>query len=287
MYRGEETDGENNTARAILNALGGTAFLAFKTIHEWHLRGLINLHDMQLVLRKHGVENLLLLDSLSDGERVFVGRMALFYLLRDEKDALVLLDEPETHFNDFWKRQMVDIVDDSLGDDPNDVVLTTHSSIALTDAFTSEVTVLQNDNGQVTANQPRIQTFGASPTEILQDVFNAPDSIGQRASEYLDMVLVLAENPEDIELWWNNESNDTLAKFIKSVENAYRARRVPAPSESDLQKRIPEVLRALGELSSKNIAIAIELLYNKLGSGYYRFEFHQRLIAIRNNTDLE
>jgi predicted ATPase len=39
-------------------------------------------------------------DELSDGEQVFLGRMALFYLMQGRDDALILLDEPESHFND-------------------------------------------------------------------------------------------------------------------------------------------------------------------------------------------
>lgn len=284
----EET--EKNTARAILDVLGGSALSAFRTLYTWHRQGLIDIRDMLLVLRKRGIDNLIQLDALSDGERVFVGRMALFYLLRDEKDALVLLDEPETHFNDFWKRQMVDIVDDSLGDDPNDVVLTTHSSIALTDAFASEVTVLQNDNGQVTAKQPRIQTFGASPTEILQDVFNAPDSIGQRASEYLDMVLLLTEKPFAVEEWWNGNTN-VLPELQAHVEQMYIEREEQTPEPARLYKRITEVLEALRQISrdndqnqNGNILSATQQLYEKLGSGYYRFEFDHRLDSLRSRT---
>lgn len=283
MYRRDGTDKERNTARAILDALGGNAFLAFRTIYDWHLRGLLNLRDMQLVLRKRGVGNLLLLDSLSDGERVFVGRMALFYLLRDEKDALVLLDEPETHFNDFWKRQMVDIIDDSLGDDPNDVVLTTHSSIALTDAFASEVTVLRNDNGQVSVSPPKIQTFGASPTEILQDVFLAPDSIGQRASEYLDMVLLLTERPFAVEGWWGGNTN-VLPELATHVQQMYIEREEQTPDPERLRKRISDVLEALRQISDSNILNATQQLYDKLGSGYYRYEFDHRLDFLRSRT---
>lgn len=283
LYRRDENDSERNTARAILNALGGTAYRAFRTLLDWHKRGRIDLRDMQLVLKKRSVDSLLLLDSLSDGERVFVGRMALFYLLQDEKDALVLLDEPETHFNDYWKRQMVDIIDESLGDDPNDVVLTTHSSIALTDAFASEVTVLKNDDGRVTAKHPKIQTFGASPTEILQDVFDAPDSIGQRASEYLDMVLLLTEKPFAVEEWWRGNL-ELLPELQAHVEQMYIEREAQIPEPERLENRMKEILEALRQISGGDILVATEQLHQKLGAGYYRFEFDHRLDFLRSRT---
>lgn len=46
---------------------------------------------------------------LSDGERSFLGRMCLFMLF-GEVESLILLDEPEVHFNDFWKRHIVSMM---------------------------------------------------------------------------------------------------------------------------------------------------------------------------------
>ena len=82
---------------------------------------------------------MLLYDWLSDGERMFLGRIALFYLLKGQDNALLILDEPETHFNDIWKRRLVDILDGALGDLASDVIISTHSSIALTDVFAEEI----------------------------------------------------------------------------------------------------------------------------------------------------
>ena len=68
-------------------------------------------------------------EELSDGEQMVLGRMALFHLLQNHHDALLLLDEPETHFNDKWKREIVDIIDDAIGNTANDVLISTHSSL--------------------------------------------------------------------------------------------------------------------------------------------------------------
>ena len=37
--------------------------------------------------------------------------MGLLFLLRRQDGSLLLLDEPETHFNDVWKREIVEMVD--------------------------------------------------------------------------------------------------------------------------------------------------------------------------------
>jgi energy-coupling factor transporter ATP-binding protein EcfA2 len=149
---------------------------------------------------KRNVEDILLYNWLSDGERVFLGRMALFQLLRGENDALMILDEPETHFNDVWKREIVDVIDTSLRDNNSEVIISTHSSISLTDVFDTEITLLYKNeiDGAIAIVEPRIPTFGASPNEIMIDIFGAPESVGQRATEFLDLVLMLAAHPDEV-----------------------------------------------------------------------------------------
>jgi len=108
----------------------------------------------------------------SGGEQMLLGRMALLFLLRGMDGGLLLLDEPETHFNDVWKREIVDLVDDNvLKETRAQVVVATHTSIALTDVFNEEVTLLQR---VASLNQ----TFGLRsrwpdelphPIELLRD----------------------------------------------------------------------------------------------------------------------
>ena len=103
---------------------------------------------LSVAVRKADVDDILLFDELSDGEQVYLERMALFHLLEGESDALLLLDEPEVHFNDKWKREIVDIVDSVLRDRANDVLIATHSSITLTDVFNDEIILFDKTDGQ-------------------------------------------------------------------------------------------------------------------------------------------
>src|SRR5207247_651741 len=67
---------------------------------------------------------LLLLNWLSDGEQSFLGRMCLFSLL-GKTESLILLDEPEVHFNDYWKRQIVALIDKVLRGRTSHALITT------------------------------------------------------------------------------------------------------------------------------------------------------------------
>ena len=69
------------------------------------------------------------LSEFSDGERLVLARWALFHLLAGQDDALLLLDEPETHFNDAWKREIVQVVDQAMGADASQVLIATHSPV--------------------------------------------------------------------------------------------------------------------------------------------------------------
>lgn len=175
---------------ALLQFLGGpdgSPFDSFKTLLDLRRQGL--LADIQFAVRKADVDDILLFDELSDGEQVYLERMALFHLLEGESDALLLLDEPEVHFNDKWKREIVDIVDSVLRDRANDVLIATHSSITLTDVFNDEIILFDKTDGQSVPREIRSTTFGADPSEVMIRLFGVPDSMGERALEWLDSQL--------------------------------------------------------------------------------------------------
>jgi predicted ATPase len=116
-----------------------------------------------------------LLDRLSDGEQSFLARMCLFGLFRTQQEMLILLDEPEVHFNDVWKREIVNIIDEMMQNTYSHIIISTHSSIALTDVPRNSIVKFTRDGRYLTGKQaittPSIQTFGADPTDIMVHVF--------------------------------------------------------------------------------------------------------------------
>lgn len=125
-------------------------------------------------------------EELSDGEQMVLGRMALFHLLEGQQDALLLLDEPETHFNDKWKREIVDIIDDAIGKTSNDVLISTHSAIVLSDVFNNEIVMVQKTADGSTVRNVDEPTFATDPSALMMTVFGADDSIGKRAQEFIE-----------------------------------------------------------------------------------------------------
>ena len=126
---------------------------------------------------------------LSDGEQSFLGRMCLFSLL-GATEALILLDEPEVHFNDYWKRQIVYLLDEVLQGRHSHVLMATHSSIVLTDVSSEDIIVLNREGPYATqAFNPSIHTFAADPSDILVHVFGAPQAAGEQSVTRIQQVL--------------------------------------------------------------------------------------------------
>jgi energy-coupling factor transporter ATP-binding protein EcfA2 len=279
-----------STAAALAEALAykdkSEAFAIFRRLQAWRARGL--LEDVTISLRKRKLEDMLLFDWLSDGERVFLGRMALLHLIHKQEDALIILDEPETHFNDYWKRQIVDVIDDQLRDNPSEVIISTHSSIALTDVFDTEITLLKKnaEDSSIVSVAPPIQTFGASPTEIMLGIFDAKDVVGQRANEFLDMILKIAAHPEEVESVWSMSGD--LADVDDSAAFKSLWRYVgELPHNYESPDRLMSVLRSVRDYTQKetsrdqvSVTDALSVLEKRIGPGYYQFEFRRRLRAL-------
>lgn len=284
----------------ILGKDSSQSFAIFQQLLRLQQQGI--LEDITIGLKKRNVKGVLLFDWLSDGERVYLGRMALLHLLAKQNDSLIILDEPETHFNDAWKRVVTDTIDQSLKDCSSEVVLATHSSIALTDVFDSEITVLHKDirTGTITASGPAIRSFGASPSDILRDIFEAPESTGQRASEFLNIMLVAVSHEKQTQHIWNMNSTDEeiyqhpdfrrLSNLIRVEMDRDGEINFPRNSyyERAFYAQILHTLRAARKYTQQqtgkldiSILDVLTTLHDLIGPGYYQLEFRQRLLALR------
>lgn len=165
---------------------------------------------------------LLLLDWLSDGERSFLGRMCLFTLM-GETEAMILLDEPEVHFNDFWKRKIVSLLDKNLENRQSHVLITTHSSITLTDVLEEDIIILDRISTYTNnAIKPSIKTFAADPSDIMVHVFNAPHPAGQRSVSYIQRIL---SEPTNGNLEARRNTLENLLSVVGQGYWSYKIRR--------------------------------------------------------------
>jgi len=178
-----------------------SAFNRFGELLRWLATGLVD--DIEMSIRRtekpreHEYSphdsGVMAYSELSDGEQMVLRRWGLFHLLAGQKDALLLLDEPETHFNDAWKREIVNIIEKAMGNDPSSVLIATHSAIVLSDVFDEEIIhIIKGRDGTSTANKVTSRTFATDPSALMMSLFNTEDSIGKRALKrietYIDKV---------------------------------------------------------------------------------------------------
>ncbi|MEO5334244.1 MAG: AAA family ATPase [Magnetococcus sp. YQC-5] len=178
---------------ALLGEPNDSTFERFGRLLQWSNAGLLD--DLELFLRreKKPTEDVcapdagvLCFSELSDGERMVLSRWALFHLLAGQDDALLLLDEPETHFNDTWKREIVSVIDAALGQDASAVLIATHSAIVLSDIFDEEIILIEKFDNAAHAKPIGSRTFATDPSALMMTVFGADDSIGQRAMKRIE-----------------------------------------------------------------------------------------------------
>ncbi len=169
-----------------------------------------------------------LFDWLSDGEKSFLGRMCLFTLL-EEMDSLVLLDEPEVHFNDYWKRQIVYLLDQVMKNQRSHVLVATHSSITLSDVTAKHIAVLDRSTTHTEDYHiAPIRTFAAEPGEILVEVLGARYAAGEKSVQEIERTIADKQIPSEIK-------RERLKRLLDEVSPGFWA------------YRLREALSALGD----------------------------------------
>lgn len=181
-----------------------------------------------------GVEKDLLLRSFSDGEHQFIHTMGICLLLKDRR-SLLLLDEPETHFNPSWRAKFIKILNDSITagnpkDLPNgnfnvhflkDVLLTSHSPFIISDCLPDNVVLFEKDGkGDTTAKKASelgIDTYGTSVNLLTNRIFKNKETIGTYAMSKLKEFKKRFdgnERTEDLIEELNSEFGDSIEKLM-------------------------------------------------------------------------
>jgi hypothetical protein len=125
----------------------------------------------------------------------------------------VLLDEPETHFNDQWKTELVRDISGLLelsaevppATSNNEVIIATHSDLTLTDADPQQVYVFEykwvtptggEPSRKVTVSPPAFSTFAANRGDVPRGLFQSPASTGAYSKDRVETALASGNRKE-------------------------------------------------------------------------------------------
>jgi restriction system-associated AAA family ATPase len=148
----------------------------------------------------------LLLREFSDGEHQFLHTMGICLMLKDRK-SILLLDEPETHFNPSWRAKFIKILDDSIKAGNNreyangsfnvhllkDILLTSHSPFIISDCMPNNVLFFKRDQESKLleakkASELGLKTYGSSVDYILKNFFKT-NLISNKSFEELKEII--------------------------------------------------------------------------------------------------
>jgi energy-coupling factor transporter ATP-binding protein EcfA2 len=150
-------------------------------------------------LESDSIPGLFLFDWLSDGEQSFLGRMAMLALL-DTEDSLILLDEPEVHFNDYWKRRIVQLLDSIMKGHNNQILMTTHSTIVISDVTADQVFLFtKNEQGFTEVSETVSPIFGSDPGDIMINLLGTGRAGGAYSRDVLEAAIKRGD-PEELRI---------------------------------------------------------------------------------------
>lgn len=153
--------------------------------HLANLPGGINIVK-SLSFRKNN--ELVPLNKLSSGELSMFFR---FFKLIDaiSDDALVLIDEPETHLHPRWIQKYLSMINSIFGQYKAHFIVATHSPLIAADVPNECIIGLRkNTHGKVVQYQVQERTLGTSPQEILREVFGLSNQHGDFTNHTISQI---------------------------------------------------------------------------------------------------
>jgi restriction system-associated AAA family ATPase len=132
----------------------------------------------------------LLMKNLSDGEQQFLHTLGICLMLKG-KSALLLLDEPETHFNPDWRSKFIRTLKKSLDYSQSnnlmrDIVITSHSPFIISDCYPDKVIVFERGKQPINARNMNFRTYGTSIDIIMENIFKKRNTIGDLSRKEIE-----------------------------------------------------------------------------------------------------
>ncbi len=170
---------------------------------------------------KQGVAQSMMLKELSDGEHQLLHSLGLCLLFR-ETNSLLLLDEPETHFNPDWRANFITRLRQCLPGTANvaqEMLVTTHTPFLISDSKPDKVLVFVKDkaSGAVSISHPDYNTLGASINKITMNTFGKRETIGGHAQALLEALRARFEHGAEDKEALITEIHQQLGDSVEKV----------------------------------------------------------------------
>ncbi|MEM5521072.1 AAA family ATPase [Sulfitobacter sp. AS59] len=209
--------------------------------------------------------------DLSDGERQLLMVLGLIRVSRG-KEALFLLDEPDTHLNPAWQLSYLELIKEwtevAADKDRCQIIMTSHNPLTIASLTKKEVRVMQNGGEEgIQVAEPYADPRGMGFTATLTEIFGLPTTLDLATQRQIDDRNALARIEERSEaqekqliaindtlnrLGFMNESREPLYhEFLKAWQDVRYADRPPLTPEA-IEKRHQAMVDLIKQLSAKS-----------------------------------
>lgn len=203
-------------------------------------------------------------ETLSDGELGLIRRFALILLLKElqseEEKCLVLLDEPETHFNENWKQHFLYLLEEALKDTYHDVFIATHSAMLVTDVKKDELYYFVCQDDKIKIYPVCINTFAGNINDIGQILFELESGIGERARKIVESYLNMRnkQNLKYLDIKITGINN--LLSIVGAGEWRWKLRTEANMAQKEMKNIIDKTINHIETLNQADAKIILKYL---------------------------
>ena len=145
------------------------------------------IRDVRIWVHREGAVDEVPFHEISDGERQLMTVLGLLNYAQ-EKNALFLLDEPDTHLNPAWQLRYLSLIEEWVGSSSDShLIVGTHDPLTIGGLKRDQVQVMYRDReGRVRVEQARVDPRGLGFTSILTQIFGLPTTVDLETQRLLD-----------------------------------------------------------------------------------------------------
>lgn len=126
--------------------------------------------ERNLYFRNEGNERISI-TQLSKGEQELISKAFTLYLA-DEKNKIILIDEPESSLHPNWQNRILKIYEDFAVKNNNQIIIATHSPHIIASAKKESIRLLVNKNGKIEVVSDFNGSYGYEVQRVLLEIMN-------------------------------------------------------------------------------------------------------------------
>lgn len=201
----------------------GTNTEFFKSLESTYISGLIQ--EIRIKVKKRNVNGDITFKELSEGEQQLLTVLGLLRFTKEE-EALILLDEPDTHLNPLWKWRYLNLLE-KIAQEPesSQILMTTHDPLVIGGLTKEEIRIFhaqkeKDKNGEeinkIKTFQPDFDPRGLGVAGILtSEFFNLPSIMDEETYNKLSRKRELEVLKHDNKL--NKSQEKELEKLLDTL----------------------------------------------------------------------